>query len=263
MNRPRALLSLLYNYARANTQGALEYRASLISQALGMLLNNVLWVVFWTAYFQRFELPGWTREDVIALWAVLAASVGLANVLFGNGMRLATLIERGELDFYLTLPKPLLLHALVSRMMLMSIGDLVFGPLSFGIYCHPGLQEWLLFGLAMLTGAAILVSFLVIAGSLAFWLGRAQSIASQLFGVLINFSTYPTAIFGERVRLLLYTLIPAALIGTLPVELIKSARPVLAAELLGAAVLLMALAGLIFHRGLRRYESGNLIAMRE
>lgn len=57
MNGPRAILRLLAGYVHANLQGALEYRTTLVSQALGMLINDVLWVVFWTAYYERFQLP--------------------------------------------------------------------------------------------------------------------------------------------------------------------------------------------------------------
>ena len=57
MNGPRAIGRLLTGYAHANAQGALENRASLAGQALAMLVNDVMWVVFWASYFERFSLP--------------------------------------------------------------------------------------------------------------------------------------------------------------------------------------------------------------
>ncbi len=42
---------LLIAYVKANLQAALEYRASFVSQVFAMLLNDVMWLVFWLAYF--------------------------------------------------------------------------------------------------------------------------------------------------------------------------------------------------------------------
>lgn len=263
MNRPSAIARMLLVYARANAQAALEYRASLVSQALAMALNDVMWVVFWASYFDRFSLPGWTRADVVTLWAIVAASVGIAGTFFGNATRLAGLIARGELDFFLTLPKPVLLHLLVSRMNLVAPGDVAFGLLAFGLYGHPSAGSFALFCLCALTGATVVVSFCVIAGSLAFWLGRAESAASQAYGALVTFSTYPTPIFKGAARVILYTLVPAAFVGAVPVELIRQPRLLLAAELCAVAAATAAAAGAVFHAGLRRYTSGNLVAMRD
>jgi ABC-2 type transport system permease protein len=263
MNRPSALLRLLAAYARANAQAALEYRASLVSQALAMVINDALWVAFWASYFDRFALPGWTRADVVTLWALVATSVGLADTFFGNAGRLAGLIARGELDFYLTLPKPPLLHLLIGRMKLFAPGDVAFGLLAFGLFRRPSAVEWALFALCALTGATIVVSYGVIAGSLAFWLGRAESVAGQLFNTMVHFSTYPTPIFKGAARVLLHTLVPAAFLATVPVELLQEPRPLLAGELLAVAAALAALSGAVFRAGLSRYTSGNLLAARE
>ena len=159
MNSPRAILRLMAGYTHANLQGALEYRTSLVSQTLGMLVNNVMWVVFWAAYYERFQLPGWTRADVIAVWACLATSVGLAHTVFGNGLRLAGMIERGELDVYLGLPKPVLFHVLIGKMMLVALGDLFFGIGAFAWFCAPGPAEWLIFAVTTLTGTIIVSAF--------------------------------------------------------------------------------------------------------
>lgn len=200
---------------------------------------------------------------MIGVWACLASGVGLAHTVFGNGLHLAGMIERGELDVYLGLPKPVLFHVLIGKMMLVALGDLLFGIATFAWFCSPGPAEWLIFAVSTLTGAIIVVSFVVIAGSLAFWLGRAQSIASQLYGALISFGFYPTQIFGPRLKLLLYTLVPGALLGLVPVEVLKTHRWSGLLELVGAAAIFLSLAFAVFHGGLRRYASGSLIAMRE
>ena len=76
------------------------------------------------------------------------------------------------------------------------------------------------------------------------------------------FSTYPTTLFSGMVRVLLFTALPAGFIAYVPVRFLREWQLWQLAVLLGAAGFFTLLAGLVFQLGLRRYESGNLVAMR-
>ena len=126
------ILRFLWAYWRANGQGAMEFRASFLAQAGAMLLNNSVWIVFWWLYFSRFPVvKGWTMEDILWLWAIAAGAVGWVSAFFGNVFRLAHMIANGHLDLYLTMPKPVLLHLLVSRMSFSAWGDILFAWILF------------------------------------------------------------------------------------------------------------------------------------
>jgi ABC-2 type transport system permease protein len=176
---------------------------------------------------------------------------------------MAAMIAGGELDFYLALPKPVLTHTLVSRMNLTAPGDMLFGMLVFGLVVRPTAGQWLLFMIFTITTAAIFVGFGVLTQSLSFWLGNAEGLAQQLINALISFSTYPTVIFNGAVKLALFTLLPAGFIGYVPVQLLRDFSPALFAGLLAFASAILLLAWLVFRAGLRRYESGNLVLMRD
>jgi ABC-2 type transport system permease protein len=254
----------VWSYVTANIQSALEYRLSFASQVFAMLINDVMWLVFWLAYFDTFPLvAGWGRDEVVMLWAVVAAGFGLGTTLCGNVFRLAGMITRGELDFFLALPKPVLPHALISRMSLTAPGDVAFGLIAFGLIVQPTATQWLLFMFFMVTTALILVSFGVITQSLSFWLGNAEGLAQQMTNALISFSTYPTVIFSSTVRLLLFTVIPAGFIAYVPVQLLREFSWPLFGGLLAFTIGMIVLAAAVFRHGLRRYESGNLVLMRE
>jgi len=76
---------------------------------------------------------------------------------------------------------------------------------------------------------------------------------------MLTFAIYPISLFDSGARLLLFTLIPAALMGAVPASLVRGfGWDTLAQMLLGAAILLF-LAVTIFYSGLRRYESGSAI----
>jgi ABC-2 type transport system permease protein len=70
---------------------------------------------------------------------------------------------------------------------------------------------------------------------------------------------YPQNTYGFLVRLVLFTILPAAYIGLLPVEAVRDHSLLQALAVLAAAVGYAALAVWVFERGLRRYASGNRI----
>ena len=262
-HRVRRNLHFIVYYMGVNLAAALEYRAAFIAQALGMFLNDAVFAVFWVLYFNRFpSVGGWEAPDVGMVWAVAATSVGLATGLFGNCNRLATIVIQGQLDYYLSLPKHTLLHVLVSRSGLAGWGDVFFGLGAYIVFGRHDPAATALYALLVALSTVIFVAYSVIAGSLAFWLGNAESAAFQAQQAVITFSIYPGAMFSGWIRLLLFTVVPAAFISHIPVELLRAFDPLLLAGLLGFTALSVVLAGVVFHIGLRRYESGNLLVLR-
>ena len=264
LKRLPVYLGFVGRYLVANLQGALEYRASFVSQVLAMLINDTIWLVFWLAYFASFPLvAGWGRPEIVTLWAILGASYGLGTTLCGGAFRLAGIIVRGELDFFLALPKPALLHVLISRMDVTAPGDILFGLLVYALLVRPGPMQVVLFALFTITGAIIFISYGVITQSLAFWLGNAEGLGQQFANALLTFATYPTVIFRGLVKAALFTIVPAGFVAYVPVQLLRSfSWPMLGGLLLFTAAIAGA-AVLVFTAGLRRYESGNLVLMRE
>lgn len=258
-----ANVQLIAAYARLNLQAAMEYRASFISQVFGMFLNDGIWLAFWWLYFTKFPVLGsWQREDVVVLWAVLATSFGVATGLFGNALGLSGIILRGDLDYYLVLPRDVLLHALVSRMSTSAWGDIAFGTLVFLAFGGATPGRLALYVLSVGIVAVFFVSFFVLVNSLAFFIGSSQGISEQLQMTLVHFASYPTTVFQGITRVILFTLIPAGFISSVPVHVLRRFHPGFFAALVVATLLLAVTARAVFGWGLRRYESGNLIAVR-
>jgi len=259
--RPLAgVLSLIWAYARLNASMMMEYRASFVSQVIGMFVNDGLWLVFWALYFARFPVVrGWQQHDVFMLWAVVTLAYGLAMGLFGNALRLAYLIMQGQLDYYLVMPKDVLVHALLGRMYFTAWGDVLFGFLVFGIFGHPTPARLAVFFTASVLSGLIMLSFAVLAHSLAFFLGSSQALSNQVMNALIHFSTYPTSLFQGVTKIILYTVIPAAFVSGLPVSLLRQFSWKMLGILAGAALVTAVLAYWVFRAGLSRYTSGNLV----
>lgn len=79
---------------------------------------------------------------------------------------------------------------------------------------------------------------------------------------MLHFATYPSAIFDGATRLLLFTLIPAGFVNSIPVRVVRDFDPLFFFGLLAAASFFVALAFAVFGAGLKRYESGNLMQTR-
>jgi ABC-2 type transport system permease protein len=254
---------LVWGYLRHNLMSAMAYRGAFLLQVFGMVLNDAMLLFFWWLLFTRLPtLRGWTLTQVITLYGVVAFGFGAATVVCGNAFLVARIIVRGDLDYYLALPADPLVHLLVSRMSLPSWGDVVFGLLVF-LIAAPGrwssLPLFLLLGLLV---GLIFVAFSVLVGSLAFWVGNADNLASQAINAMLTFSLYPVEIFPGAVQWLLYTLIPAALVGSLPAGLLSDFSWHRLGILVAFTAGIVLAARTVFRWGLRRYESGNLVTVR-
>ena len=258
--RRRGVLPLIWAYARLNLSMAMEYRASFLSQAFGMFVNDGLWLVFWALYFARFPVVrGWQEQDVFMLWAVVTLGFGMVMGLFGNALRLAYLVMQGQLDYYLAMPQDVLIHTLLGRMYFTAWGDALFGIFVFLAFGHPTPARLIVFVLVSVLSGLIMVSFAVLAHSLAFFLGGSQALSDQVMNALIHFSTYPTSLFHGVTKFILYTAIPAAFVSGLPVMIMRDFSWQSLAVLAAVALAGVALAYRVFYAGLRRYESGNLV----
>lgn len=261
--RKMGWLKFCWTSWKLNAAGAMEFRMSFLMTAGMMFINNLVWIFFWSIYFKQFPIVnGWEQDDVMIMWAIGTAGYGLAAIFFGNMTRIANIVATGQLDLYLSQPKPVLLNVLVSRMSVTAIGDLVFGLLLFGIFGDVSLPGLLRFVSAMLISTVIFVFFMVATQSLAFYIGNAEGLGQQLFITFITFSTYPTDIFRGFARLLLFTAVPAGFISYLPIGWIREFQPAFALGAVGAAVGLAVVGSAFFYRGLRRYSSGNALGMR-
>lgn len=256
-------LKLIAAYFQYNLSAVMEYRTSFLVQVFGMVLNNVSFIFFWKVVYARIPLiAGYSFEDVMFLWALVSASFGVAHILFGNCSSLSRIIIQGELDSYLLQPKDVYVNVICSRTIVSAWGDLGYGIvlylLTFGF--SPG--RLVLFIGFVLLGGLLFASVKFAAETLTFYVGSASTIGRTISEFMLSFSIYPEGIFGQGVRWMMYSLVPAGFLAFLPYRIYSSfsAKHLL---LLLVVDLLYVVAGYMFFRaGLRRYESGNLVVTR-
>jgi ABC-2 type transport system permease protein len=253
-----ALLRFTAALMTTSLRASAASRAVFALQIAFMAMNNLTFFVFWWILFARVPaIRGWRLDDVEALFGVGAIGVGLVEIATGGLRRLARTIHTGELDVLLTQPKPVLLYATGLRSQASGIGDVSTGMCLLAL---SGYVRWSTLPIAMIVivaGAVVFFATGVIFFSLAFWLGKTETLSRQLWDVLVTFALYPDPVFGGVTRVALFTVLPAGFITFLPVRAIRDASVVEAAFMVVAAAAYLGLAVIVFDRGLKRYASGN------
>lgn len=256
-------INLIKDYFVLNLSAAMEYRVSFITQVLGMLLNNTFFIFFWWIVFRNTgSIGSYSFKDVMTIWGIAASAFGFSFILFGNARNITNLIIQGGMDVYLLQPKNVLINVICSGTTVSAWGDLIYGYILFFAVYGFDLKRLLLFTLFTVTGGIIFTGVLISAHSLTFHVGNATVIANSVFEFVLSFSLYPEDIFRGYVKFFVYSVIPAGFIAFLPMKVIKFFDIKILLLVLAAGAVYFAFAWFIFFKGLKKYESGNLIVNR-
>lgn len=255
--------TLLTSYMRVNWRGALEYRANFLFEALLSILEVGMYLFYWKLFFGISNgVGGASYEQLVALIAFNHCIYALLDTVMGNHIWDASgLIIKGQFDVLLVQPASPIFQLFFSGAQPLRAVQLITGtavyfviipitPESIGLY---------LFGIVV--GAMILGSWLVAIHALTFRFGN-YLIVIKLLSVILHFAKKPATIFSGIVRFILYTAIPAAYLGTVQAEQVMKPDWGTIGALAALAAVAPFVAGLIFRRGMRLYESGNLIGAR-
>ncbi len=163
----------------------------------------------------------------------------------------------GELDSVLTLPVPPLAYVLLRRVEPVNLGDFAFGIGLFALTGSPTAARTAVFVAVVLAAAALMTGFLVLTGSLAFFLGGNEGGELGLHGMLL-LGAYPVDLFAGVAKVVLYTVVPAVFVSNVPARLVQSFDLVQAAWLVLVTAIFATAGWAVFTLGLRRYASGSV-----
>jgi ABC-2 type transport system permease protein len=245
---------------RTSIRSSITLRGAFLTETILMIGNNLIFFALWWIFFQNFNtIGGWQIDDMAMSMAMLSGAYGVTSICFGGLKNLAYTILSGDLDPFMIQPKNLLFHILGSKSRSKGWGHLCTTLILFLFAGHTSLP--LILSLILLA-ATVLLSTGIIAHSLAFWLGPIDDISQKYLDSLYVFALYPTNIYSGPLQIAMFTLIPAGLIGYLPVQLLRTFSWPHFLIFLLAAALYLTLAIALFYRGLKRYESGNQFGFR-
>jgi len=263
MNTLRAYFTLLGGYMRVNWRSSLEYRTNFLFEILLSLLEVGMYLFYWNVFFSiSGGIAGISYAQLVALVAFNHIIYGGADTLMGNHVWEASeSIVKGQLDLFLVQPKSAIFQLFFSGAQPLRAIQVVTGAVVYFIVIPPTLHNILLFLFGFLVGTSIFSSWIVIIHALTFRLGNSVVIY-KLMSVILHFAKKPANIFSFAVRFVLYTIIPAAYLGTIQAGQVFDPDAKILALLAFLAIVSPMLAAYLFRRGMRRYESGNLVGVR-
>lgn len=256
MSRAANSLAFARALVATNLKATLALRGAFVVQVVFMALNNFTFFVFWWALMRHVpSIRGWRLGDIALLYGIVAVAFGLAVSLAGGVRHLGRFIEEGDLDTLLTQPRSVLVYALGLRSQPSGVGDVLSGMMFIFWSGEVSSSTLPLLVAAIVAGSLIFVACGIVFFSLAFWLGKVETVSRQLWELLITFSLYPEPLFGGALRLALFTLLPAGFVGYIPMRVVQTPSVQDMVLLVGGAIAYLGLAVMVFERGLRRYAS--------
>ncbi len=255
-------MSMLATYA-ANASAAIRTslmdRTNFFLNAVGMVVNDVFFLLLWYMFFAGFRRVGnWGLHDVALLLGLIMLVVAICGVFFGGYRDMAATILRGEVDALLTQPKYILPRLLARESIATAWGDLFMGVWLLAAFANLSWHDIPLVFVCLVAGTAIYVASAIVYASLAFWFTGARSFARDLTDFMLLFSSYPGSIYTGATKFVAYTILPAGFIVLAPVAFLRAPSVQTLAMIAVPSVVYGSLAMLIFSMGLRRYRQGKV-----
>lgn len=248
---------------KVSIKASMSLRGAFLIEAGLMLANNLIFFSMWWIFFNQFEhVGGWYLKDMLTVVSVGSGAYGLAQICFGEVKNLSRIIVNGDLDPFMTQPKNVLIHVISSRSRPKGWGHLMTCAtlMVLGDLLH--FQTIVLIIISVVCGCIVFTATAIIVHSLTFWLGSIQNLAQKYYDSLFLFALYPTNIYSGLLQMMMFTVIPAGIIGYLPVEMIREFTWTKLGLLLLSSLTFWFLAFFTFTKGLKRYESGNQFGTR-
>lgn len=212
-------------YARlvgARLRSQLVYRASFALDFVTQIIAQCTELVVILVLFSQVDaLGGFTRNEVLLMYAFAGAAFGVADLFAGQLDNLPTYIRTGSFDVLLMRPLGTLPQLMCTDVRLRRVGRIVgaLGALGYALAHVP--VEWtaakvVLTVLTPVAGAVIFSSVWVVACSICFWIVEGREFANAVTYGGNAFTSYPINVYSRPLRWLMAFVVPGAFVAYYP-----------------------------------------------
>jgi len=214
-------------------------------------------------YRHTDSVAGWSKYEMLLL---VGTSMLIQRLLMGffwsNLFEMGRNVRTGYFDFYLAQPGNPLFMVSTRKLdpdglanTFVAAGVVAYSAHRLGL--HPGVGSVLLYAAMVGCGLVIHYSLFLITTSTTFWIIKTEGIEGSYF-TIADFSRLPREAFRGFANVLMVYLLPAVVVSNVPAQtLIHGFQARYALWLAGVSVAWLALATLVFNRGLKRYASAS------
>jgi ABC-2 type transport system permease protein len=264
--RPGRTLFLFTRFLAQNIKIKLEYKADFVIMLFTGSVLQLLGLLFLGVLFSKIPpIQGWTMWEIVLILASIFFTEGAVSFAFEGMWRTVRLINLGDLDRFLLRPVSPILQILVYDLGVHGIGNMITGAVLFGVALSRTQIVWtadriLFIPVLIVSAAAIRTAISFAANCSGFWLTSFYNAFPLMVHQMADFAKYPSTLFTEPIRFLVTVVLPYAFIGYIPAVYLFNKEPCggLAWLIPAVALWCVAVARIVFYRGLRRYDSpGN------
>lgn len=255
------MIKLIIAFWQLNIKSCIEYKTSFIIQVIWMCISDIFTIVMWYFFFLKFGKI-WTMwmNEYIILYCCILFSYCFVHIFFWWYRKISTLITDWSLDSFLLLPKNILLVITLSWIVLSVFWDLLFWVVILFFV------KWitLLFIIKLIFFSLlwwiVLLWFLIFFHSLGFYIVSSREMTKLPFDLMLWPSHYPPDSFEWTFLKKIYlSFIPVFYAFFYSYQLMIKFDLKIFLILVLAAIFYLWLSVFIFHRWLRKYESGNVV----
>jgi ABC-2 type transport system permease protein len=260
-------LYLLYSIFRYSLSRDMEYKTNFIGSLFVDAIYYTVWYYFFEIIYSKTTMLGdFDREDILVFLIATFFVDTLFMMLFDGAGYLREHIRTGSLDFILL--KPVNSQFLISFRYIRSYALVSLFILSIILYhvlhtFHPDslkILNIIFFTISLLMGVLIWYSFEFIIASLTFFF-RDFKTGGWLSHEVMKFSMRPDSIYTGFIRKILFTLLPMALVSSVPSRLLLHGltyqnQKYFLLQILVVSILLL-MTRFFWKIGLKRYESAQ------
>ncbi len=248
---------------KKNIQSSAELRTSFLMNVIGMTINNTAFILLWVFFVKSVGvIGGWTAADIVALQGFTAITYGIVFGFAAGINNLPAYVTNGNFDRFMLSPKNVLLRVSTSAFSTAALGDILFGIIClviYGVLIHVSLAQVLLIILLVFMVTVLFFSVTVVCSSASFYFDDAKFVVNGFFELFFTPSLFHGGAFQGPMRAFFMFVIPALLVGTIPVEIVKDISMDKLAIVTIFTAFWLALSIKIFNRAIRHYESSNLM----
>lgn len=265
MKKIKRMLKIHRIFMAQEFKRMMEYKGDFIVGVIGFFLVQLSNLMFlWIIFGQIPNLAGWSVNEVVFIYGLSLIPKGIDHFFFDNLWSIGYFtVRKGDFDKYLTRPVNTLFHVLVEKIQIDALGEFIMGV---ALVCAsvPNLHtEWDVFRILAMIFMIPFITLIftcvkTITASVAFWTKRSGNVI-YMFYTFSEFAKYPATIYNRFVQNIITYIIPFALTSYFPaLFILKGENPLfnLGMPVLASAVL-MGTGVLVWHRGIRAYESAG------
>lgn len=249
--------SLMCALLRQSIYASVGSTGGWLTRAMMMAFNNWIWFVMWLIIYRHTStIGGWTLNQVMLLFGITATVYGLSFGIFGGFTNIPDLVRTGKLNVYLCRPQSPLLLVLTSKGEASAWGDVLSGLVFILFSGARSTTGWLYLPLIFFFATLVVLSASLVYFSISFWVPKSETLSFQLWETLMTFSLYPESIFPPVLKLLLFTVFPAAFTSFIPVKILGAPSIPYVVVLIAASIAWCVAARLVFRAGIARFVRG-------